>query len=514
MVIATTAAANATSTVASNPGASILKTLNAGSGIDTATLVAQLTSAERASADASLGTRTTQNNAQVSALAQVRSGLDAFVSALGGLSAAATLGPQPLSSDTLIVGVALDPSVAGSVPINVSLTVAHLAAAQTIVSPRYASATAPVGQGTLTLTLGTLAVASGAPTGFTPGGAAPITITINAGNDSLNGVRDAINAANSGVTASILNDGPGAHLVLKGASGAANGFTLTSADAAANPDSASLSALAFGSANASSTLSSQAADAQFAIDGVAITRATNTVSDALAGYTLTLNALDPNTPITVSAARDTGLTKAAVKDYVAAYNTLIGLLDTDAAPGVASATGGSTSAGPLYGQSTIQILRSQLARLSSEVGGGTSLAALGVKTAQNGTLSIDSTMLDAATASDTGQIQRLFAGTPKTDGSPPTGTGIDGAVKAMRDGLAGLNGGFATYLARLTTDQTAIASDATALDARIAGYTATLDTQFAAMNAAVAQYKSISSFLTQQIDAWNHTSSNGNAVTA
>lgn len=513
MVTATSAAATATSQVGTKPGASILNALGAGSGIDTARLVTQLAAAERANADAALQARTTRNSAQVSALAQVRSALDSFVTALDGLSADATLGPQPTSSDVTVVSLVLDPNVHNAAPVDASVSVGQLAAAQTLVSGRFGTATSPVGQGTLTLTLGTLATSGGSATGFTPGSSAPVSIVVGPGNDTLNGVAAAINASNAGVTAAIFNDEQGARLVLKGATGAANGFTLTAADAAANPDSASLSVLALAPGSAgSTTLSSSAADAQFAIDGVAITRATNMVSDVLRGYTLTLNAAQGGATATITSARDPGLTKAAVQDYVAAYNTLIGILNADTVTG--SATGTTTSAGPLYGQSAIATLTSQLAGLTSRASGGASLAALGISTGRDGTLTVDSATLDAAVQADTGQIQRLFAGTPNADGTPSSVPGLDGAVKAMRDALSGADGGFTTYSARLAAEATTIGTDITALDTRIADYTTALGAQFAAMNAAVAQYKSISSFLTQEIDAWNHTSSNGTAVTA
>ncbi len=503
MLTATTAAANTTS-----PGTSILRTLGAGSNIDTTQLVANLSAAQRAPADESIARRTANNAAQVSALAQVRSGLDAFVSALGGLKAGGDLAPQPASGDSSIVGIARDPSVPAS-PLGASVTVTALAAAQTVVLPRVASATAPIGQGTLTLDFGALASSAGVATGFSADAARkPLTLTIGPGNDSLAGLRDAINSANAGISASILNDGVGARLVLAGTTGVANGFTISTTDAAANPDSASLGALAFAPGQGSATLSTTARNAQLSVDGVAIERTTNRVTDALPGYVLTLNSAQPTTTVTLQAARDPGLLKAAVSNYVAAYNALQNVIATDAASG-----NGTANAGPLYGQSAIRSLQNGLAQLTSRAGGGPTLADLGVKTARDGTLSVDESTLTAAVAGDTGQIERLFAGTPTTDGSTPTDTGIDGAIKTMRDALTASDGGFTTYSARLAKDQSTIATDTIALDTTITNYSATLARQFATMNAAVANYKSIGSFLAQQIDAWNHTSSNGSSVT-
>ena len=487
----------------------IANSLGLGSGIDTAKLVTDLAAAQRAPVDATIKRQSDRDAAQVSALAQVRSGLDAFVSALDGLRTGGDLSTQPASADAGAVAVARDTSSADApAPLDSHVTVLALASAQTVVSGRYANAAAPVGQGTLVLAFGTLTTSGGAPSALdTTGGRAPVTITIGAGNDSLGGLRDAINAAKAGVTASLVDDGQGVHLVLRGTSGAKNGFTLTGTASAGNPDSVSPADLGFAPGQSGATsMAAGAANARAVVDGVTIERATNRIADALPGYVLTLGRVDAATPIALRADRDTTLLKSAVSNYVSAYNELLGLITSYSRPG-----SGSDTAGPLYGQSAIRTLARNLSSLSAQGGGGASsaatLAGLGVKTARDGTLSVDDATLSAAIAVDPGAIERLFAGNGSASGGGSVGTadtGIVGAVRAMRDGLTATGGGFTSYAARLATDQARLTKQTADLDAKTTAYSDALTKQFGAMEAAVAQYKSIGTFLTQQIDAWNN----------
>ncbi|MFX8281908.1 hypothetical protein ABTL36_19595, partial [Acinetobacter baumannii] len=82
-------------------------------------------------------------------------------------------------------------------------------------------ATSPIGTGSLTLQLGSATYANGAITGFTAGSTAAVNITIDSSNNSLQGIAKAINAANAGVTATVLTDSSGARLSLKGKTGEA-----------------------------------------------------------------------------------------------------------------------------------------------------------------------------------------------------------------------------------------------------------------------------------------------------
>ena len=213
----------------------ITNILGVGSGIDTAQLIADLTRAERTPREAALTARRDRGQARISALAQVRQGLDAVAAAFSALASSGQLGLQPASADPAVVGIRRE-GASASAALDSTVEVLRLASAQTLTSRRFADAAAPVGFGTLTITRGAVTTSGGAVTGFAPDAAlAPVTISIGPGNDSLAGVRDAINAAGAGVTATIVNDGLGARLSLRGAVGQGGGFTITAAPTAGSP---------------------------------------------------------------------------------------------------------------------------------------------------------------------------------------------------------------------------------------------------------------------------------------
>src|SRR5205823_6066563 len=149
-----------------------------------------------------------------------------------------------------------------------SVTVQKLATSQTATSTAFASSSSTLSAGTLTIELGTW---TGDPeTGFTAkSGSSPVSITIGAGETSLSAIRDKINAANAGVTASIINDASGARLSIRSTStGAENAFRLTATESTDDGDaSTGLSALGYDATAASPmTRNQKAINAQATIN--------------------------------------------------------------------------------------------------------------------------------------------------------------------------------------------------------------------------------------------------------
>jgi flagellar hook-associated protein 2 len=184
--------------------------LGIGSGLDIKSIVDGLAQAERAPKEALIKRREEANSARVSALADAAAGIDSFTSALSGLIGGGSLFSQPSVSDPNLLGATAVPG-ARLTELSAQLEVMQLAKAQTLQSVSLANSSAPVGQGDLTLTTA----------------AGSFTVTIDASNDSLSGLAAAINGKAAGVTASIVTDSTGARLVLKGATGEANAFTLS-----------------------------------------------------------------------------------------------------------------------------------------------------------------------------------------------------------------------------------------------------------------------------------------------
>ena len=189
---------------------SITTALGVGSGIDTVRLVEDLAAASRDPKVAQLDSRANANKAKISLVAQARSDLENFSTTFAELVSGGTLQSQPSVSDATALSATAAPGVrAGN--LSAEISVQQLAKSQTVYSGYLASASATVGQGSMTLSVGTQ----------------NYTITIDPTNDSLTGLAAAINATASGVTANILTDGNGARIVLKGQTGAAGAYTLT-----------------------------------------------------------------------------------------------------------------------------------------------------------------------------------------------------------------------------------------------------------------------------------------------
>lgn len=377
---------------------SILTTLGSGSGIDTAQLISDLVAAQRAGQDAMLKTRQDSVAAKVSSLSQVSGALGAFSTALGGLVSSGALSRQISSSDSTVVAVSAS-GTGETTGISSSIEVQQLAQRQTVASAPVASRNAAIGQGTLTITFGTLTGTLPAPTGFTAGSRAPVAITIGPDNDSLVGLQQAINASNSGLTASIVEDTNGARLVIKGADGKEQGFTIDG--------SAGLEAFEFGPGASGMSWTTQAKNSVLVVDGVTVERAGNTVSDLVPGVTLNLLKADAGNAVTIGSSYDSDTLKTAVGNYVAAYNELMGMLNTATKPG----TNGD-AAGPLASDRTARDLKRMLSGLSSKTllsgAGPASLAEIGIKTNRDGTLSIDDAKLTAAVTTYPDRVHDMF----------------------------------------------------------------------------------------------------------
>jgi flagellar hook-associated protein 2 len=332
-----------------------------------------------------------------------------------------------------------------------------------------ASTTDPIGQGGMTLTVGTTTFA----------------VTVDATNDSLTGLANAINATGSGVRASVINDAGNFRLVLKGESGAAKAFTLT-ADAGAAPGLSQF-------ATSTMTSGQTASDASFTVDGVAYTRATNNFSDVVPGLTITLKKADPLAPITIGATRPIDTLKQTLNDFVAVFNTL--KKDTEAArqanTGNPALRGferqlGAFIAQPLTTDPNIQ-----------------SLSDVGISTNRDGTISINSAKMEAALRDFPDAVEAIF--NPPRDGvrNETTDPGITFALDALRDAAVATSGPLEQVRASLQREADAIAKNRDRMEVREEAYLTKLEKQYAGMDARIAALKATQSYLEQQIKLWS-----------
>lgn len=400
-----------------------ISSLGAGSGMDLEALVTQLMTAEQAPLT-QLAAKEAKVQTKITALGTFKGALSSFQTSVKTLTSAASfLQSTAKISDTDIATVSSDKNAqVGSY----SLEVTQLAQSQKLKTAAFTATTDSIGTGTITVQLGSYS----SDGKFTVNAdKAATTITIDSTKNSLTGVRDAINAAGAGVKASIVNDGTGNRLVLSSTdTGLVNSMKITVSDADGNnTDTAGLSRLAYdGSTGGTANLSQvQAAkNAEFTLDGLSITKASNTVTDAISGVTLTLKAKTESAE-TITVGRDTASVTKLVQDFVKAYNTLNSSMK-EMGSYTYDATTKTGSSGPLQGETTLRTAQSQLKSvLNGVLGSGTytRLSQVGVSFQKDGNLALDSTKLATALESKPAEVASLFSsnGVPTDSGVSFTG---------------------------------------------------------------------------------------------
>ncbi len=420
-----------------------------GSSLDVNSIVSQLIAIDKQPLT-TLTKKQASFQAKLSAMGSVKSSLSSFQSAVSGLSNITKFQAATVSSSDATVASASGSSIA--VPGTYSLQVTSLAQAQKLVAPGQVTTNTAVGSGTLTFDFGTISggsSASGKYTGasFTSNAAGVKTVTIDPGNNTLAGIRDAINGASIGVTATILNDGgtsPYRLVLTQANSGVSNSMKISvSGDAGLSEllgqDPAGTQAM---------TENQTAANALFSVDGIAVSKNSNTVTDVLPGVTLNLlgkTAVGASTSLTV--ARDTAAITASVTEFVSAFNKITETLNT-----VSAFDTTTNTAAVLNGDSSIRAIQTQIRNvLNAPVAGGNSaysiLSEIGVSLQKTGELTLDSTKLTAAVKDHYADIAGLFAAVGKTTDSQITYTAATANTKP---------GAYAVNISQLATQGSAV----------------------------------------------------------
>lgn len=321
------------------------------------------------------------------ALNTIKSNLDSFrsTSTFNALTAS--------SSDSTALGVSLSgKATAGSYEVVVS----QRAQAQTLASLGVSSKYAALGEGTLSLTVG----------GSTK------SITVDSSNNTLEGLKGAINAAGLPVNASIVNDGSGYRLVLASQqTGAANNITISTLDSDGNDtDATGLSQFAFGSGTNNMVQTIAAQDAAFSVNGLSLTSATNSVTGVIDGISLNLNKAQPGVPVSVSINADTASVVDKVQGFVDDMNAM---RDVIKYLGSFSKDPEDPTKGSLRGEQGLRSLENNLRSFmqfrSSDTGAIQTMADIGIKSNLDGTYSLDSTKLTAALSSNPDAVGNLFS---------------------------------------------------------------------------------------------------------
>lgn len=378
-----------------------------GSGLDVSGIVTKLVAAERLAADTRNDKKEAVDNAKITAFGSFKGALSDFKNSLSALSQSSSF--QKITADSSDSSVISASALSVADVDSYQMEVKNLAQSHALASGAYADPTTVVGTGTLTINFGTTTYDPNTQVygGFTQNAAkSSLSLTIDSSNNTLTGIRDAINNANAGVSASILNDGTGNRLVLKSVdSGVKNSLQIKVTETGA----AGLSDLAFDGSNPKMTQTQTAKDALVNINGLDVTSSSNTVSSALKGVTLNLLQAQAGKSVTVNIARNNDDLNTAISSFVDKYNALISTVNS-----VSGYDASTKTAGVLLGDAVVQSGMSQVrSALTNAVDGASSglqtLSDVGISLQKDGTLKFDNAKFNTAQAADIDGVTALFA---------------------------------------------------------------------------------------------------------
>ena len=469
-----------------------------GSGLDVKSIVSQLVNLERQPI-VQLQTKSSTLQAKLSAYGQIKSSLATLDDASTAMMESSTWNARTFSSNNTaaVTGTATSSALASSFSVQVSA----LAQVQSLKSGSVAAGLALGAGGKLDIQVG-----QWSGTSFNGGSNSVKSVSV-VSTDTLSDIAGKINGAGAGVSAVVVVSGGQDRLLIRGnTTGDASGFQIRSYDessAEIKDGTTGVGKLAYAD-NAAATIpafygmtQTQAAqNAALAIDGIAVSSATNTVSDAVPGVALNLLST------TTSAAQVTvGLDKEAIKTKLESFRTAYNNIRLKLADYL-KYDPGTKKGGSLQGDSTALGLQSMLRDLAASSGPSgstlTRLSDLGLEMQRDGTLTNNTTKLDAALQS-TSNVQTFLT---HSSGSSST----NGIARRLRDFARGANALEGNVTGRNSALQSAItrnAKDIETMNTRVARTETRLYAQFSRLDANIGTINGLGSFVSQQIAQWN-----------
>ena len=357
------------------------------SGLDIESIVAKLSEVENRVVQR-YQTQQTTLAAKQAAFQNANLRLGALKSASAKLSGATFFSTFSATADDSSVTAS---SGSGATAGEYQLTVGTVARAHQVLSQSYTDVTATrLGTGTFTVTSGGQATA----------------ITLDSSNNTLGGLRDAINAANTNVRASIVQDGDSSYRLLVSSKNTGTANSLTISSTLAGGTAPGLTDLQTAQ-DATLTLGSGAA-------AISITRSNNSIRDLIPGVTVNLTTASAGKAVTVTVAQDKETITKGVQDFVDQYNNTLDFLNAQFKFNADSSTGGT-----LIGDFTLQGIQNKVqtifsAAVSGLGGSVNSLVDLGITTAADGKLSLSTTKFQEVLAADPSSVASVFALTGKS----------------------------------------------------------------------------------------------------
>jgi len=438
-----------------------------GSGLDITGIVAQLVAAEAEPANARFNSQEIELGSELSAFGTIKSALSAFQTSVTSLESASTFQVYSATSsdEDLFTATADDTAVAG----NYNIEVVQLAQADKLRSIDFTDSSEEIGTGTLDLSLG----------------ADTFQVTIDSSNNTLDDIRDAINAAsdNPGIRASLITVDSGTQLILSSDQvGASNTINVAASDDDAL-DGFDLTRLDM----VNLTSLQAASDAVIKLDTLVVTRDSNSFSGVISGVTFNLSGAQPGSIESLSVVSDTETIKKDIESFVTNYNTLVGVMK-----GLSNFDQSTLVAGPLNGDSVVRGLQSSLsqARTAIVTGGAFSnLTELGISIDDSGSLTIEDAVLDEKLANDLTDVKQFFS----------SDTGIAQSFTKALSGYIEDDGIIDSRSDGLQSRLDSIDDKREVLNRRMEALEARLSAQFNAMDILVSQLQATGTFLTQQL---------------
>ena len=434
-----------------------VQALGAGAGFDTKKIVEALVNAERAPAEARINSKIAESDAKISGLGKAVSVLNVVKDAAERLNDAKDFNTFTMSNSQVSAFSTTSTTSARAGSNNI--TVSQIAQEQRSVSNAFVSETNAFNANPITVSI-------------TVGSSSQTTTDITVADASLQGTVSAINAANLGVTAEIVDTGAASdryRIQLIGETGAEKAFTLTSSD----------SALSFSSVQTAS-------DAQLNVNGVDFTRSSNVIDDVLTGVTLSLNTVTSGTA-NLSINQDNSQARANIVDFVAIYNEAQRQLKE-----LSNSSIGGELAGDSIFRSLTSSLRSLVLGTSSSASGNISnLSDMGISVSRTGELNVDDTKLDNALANNYADLVKMFsANTDDQTASSTAAAGLAGDISNLIADATDANSYLLTQQDTLADANSAREEELSDLETRMERVEERYNRQFLAMQQIIDQMNS------------------------
>jgi flagellar hook-associated protein 2 len=459
-----------------------ITSLGIGTGTDLNAIVTQLVAVERAPLR-QLQQQATKINTEISAFGKVQSLFSALQDASNKLNGAGLWNQSnAVSGSDSAVGVVGGASAAAG---NYSVSVQSLASSQTVASSTtYANSSALVGAGSLSIQMGSWDTGN---TAFTAkSGSAALSITLTA-TDTIQNLRDKINGAGAGVTASLVTDATGVRLAIRSStSGVENGFEITGSGGA--------SGLSYnaGSGAAGLQLKQAAADAKATVNGIDITSASNELSGTIEGLTLKLRQVH-TAPVDVTVTADRDAVTKSITEFAKAYSDLSAYIIDQT-----KYDAGSRQGGVLQGDSAVNSLQSRLRAIVNTTSGASAqfgrLSDLGLELQRDGTMKVNSSKLASASQNLT-ELKKAFG---NTDTVAPSNDGFARQFASLAGRMLSVDGAVTTHTEGLRARLTKNGVDQTKLNERVDRFQARLTAQYSAMDVAQSRASALASYVNQQ----------------